>query len=87
MSEEWVYPYFDVEGLPSDALLANWRWLCPQDVRLVAVDAFGDLFLEDSRGAILRLDVCGGQLQPISESRNEFVLGARSHELRKKWFL
>jgi hypothetical protein len=86
MSEEWVYPYFDVKGLPSDALLANWRWLCPQDVRLVAVDAFGDLFLEDSRGAILRLDVCGGQLQPISESRNEFVLGARSHELRKKWF-
>lgn len=86
MSEEWVYPYFDMEGLPSDALLANWRWLCPQDVLLVAVDAFGDLFLQDAQGAIFRLDVCGAQLEPISETRNEFESGARSYDLRKKWF-
>lgn len=81
-----TYPYFDVEGLPLESLLANWRWLCPQQVRLVAVDAFGDLFLENADGTICRLDVCGGQLDRIAESIRQFQAGANSFERRTEWF-
>jgi len=82
-----VYPYFDVEDLSVESLLQEWRWLCPHNVRLVAVNAFGDLFLEDERGAVLRLDTSGGRLEPISASVGAFKESAPSVQNRKEWFL
>ena len=81
-----MYPYFDVADLSTEGLLANWRWLCPQEVRLVAVDAFGDLFLADGQGMVWRLDTPGGQLERISESVAEFKHLAESLVKRKEWF-
>lgn len=81
-----MYPYFDVADFSTDKLLANWRWLCPQDVGLVAVDAFGDLFLEDGQRMVWRLDTSGGQLERISQSVEEFKQSAESLEKRKEWF-
>jgi hypothetical protein len=86
MPREWAYPYFDIDGLSSERLLATWRWFCPQAIQLVAVDAFGDLFLEDAEGLILRLNCRLGQLERIANNRSEFRSGADKNELRQEWF-
>ena len=80
-----MYPYFDVADVATGELLKTWRWFCPEELRLVAVDAFGDLFLEDSRGAIHRLDVAAGQFEWISASLEHFKKSTEDSEKRREW--
>jgi len=81
-----MYPYFDTQGLSADELLTNWRWLCPQGVRLIAVDVFGELFLEDKYGGVLRLDTASGELAQASGSLAEFRQAADDSQQRKELF-
>jgi hypothetical protein len=81
-----MIPYFDVDDLDVDKLLRDWRWLCPQAVTLVAVDAFGDLFLENQNGSVMRLDVSAGEVASVAESRALFVKSAANAENQKAWF-
>jgi hypothetical protein len=76
---------FDVQHLSIDRLLTEWRWLCPQTVALVARNAFGDLFLRDDSGKILKLDLSVGQLTEVCESEERFRVLA--DEKRQEWFL
>lgn len=64
--------WFAVNHLDVERLLADWRWLCPNRVSLVARNAFGDLFLRDERGQIYRLDVAVGKLLKIADSEAQF---------------
>jgi hypothetical protein len=41
--EKW----FEVAALETERLLAEWRWLCPSRLSLVARNVFGELFLQD----------------------------------------
>jgi hypothetical protein len=81
-----MYPYFDVDGLSVERLLEEWRWLCPGKLRLVAVDAFADLFFEGSDCAVNRLDTTIGRFDRIAGSVEEFVRLTERSENRKKWF-
>lgn len=63
---------FDIEGLDIDRLLASWRWLIPNPMRLIARNAFGDLFLADSDGSIHWLDTAEGSLKKAAESETDF---------------
>jgi hypothetical protein len=51
---------FDIDHLVAERLLAEWRWLCPVSMELIARNAFGDLFLRNELGSILRLEVAVG---------------------------
>jgi len=77
---------FDVGHLSVDRLLSEWRWLYPKPVTLIACDAFGDLFLREESGKILKLDVSVGQLTEVSRSEEEFRVAAASVEKRAEWF-
>jgi hypothetical protein len=77
---------FDVGHLSVDRLLSEWRWLCPQPLTLIACNAFGDLFLRDESGKVLKLDVSVGQLTEVSPSDEEFRVAAASGEKRAEWF-
>ncbi len=81
-----MYPYLDVDGLSGEQLLEEWRWLCPGKLRLIAVDAFADLFFEDSECAVSRLDTTIARFDRIAGSAEEFVRLTESSENRKKWF-
>jgi hypothetical protein len=81
-----MIPYFDVHELSVGKLLQGWRWLCPEDLQLVATNAFGNLFLENKQGSILMLDVGGGRLLPISDSLAIFKSLATNPENQKVWF-
>src|SRR5262245_20759622 len=77
---------FNVGHLSVDRLLSEWRWLYPKPVTLIACNAFGDLFLRDESGKVLKLDVSVGQLTEVSPSEEEFRVAAASGEKRAEWF-
>jgi len=83
---EFMKTYFHVEDLSLERLLEDWRWLCPQTVALVARNAFGDLYLRDEFGKILKLDVAIGQIKEVAESEAEFRKLATTKEKREEWF-
>lgn len=75
-----------VGHLSVEHLLKEWRWLCPQTMALVARNAFGDLYLRDESGKILRLDVAVGHIQKVADSETEFRELASTKEKREEWF-
>ena len=78
--------YFNVAGLSVERLLAEWRWLCPAPVSIIARTAFGDLFLRNESGMISKLDVSAGQLTKVAETVDQFLSLAATPEKRRELF-
>jgi hypothetical protein len=81
-----MYPCFDIGGIPVERLLDEWEWLVNGKFGLLAVNAFGGLFLEDTQGTVHRLDVTGGTMSMIASSSEEFTKAASSGKAGK-WLL
>ena len=64
-----------------DDALESWRWLVPQQVRALAVTAFGDVFLADGSGAVLFLDTIAGKCEVVAASTEELKEKLRQPEL------
>ena len=84
ISSRGMFDWFAVDHLDVERLLAEWRWLCPNRMSLVARDAFGDLFLRDESGQIHRLDVAVGQFLKIADSEAQFR--ELAIDKRDEWF-
>ena len=78
--------WFNVEHLDLERLLADWRWLCPQRMTLLARNAFGDLFLLDESGRVFRLDVALGKLIGVADSEAQFRELADTQDKQQEWF-
>ena len=78
--------HFNVGHLDIERLLAEWRWLCPEPMALVARNAFGDLFLRNASGNVFRLDAAVGKLTKVAESETQFRQLATNEQLREEWF-
>src|SRR5437870_2571187 len=78
--------HFNISGLSVDRLLQDWRWLCPEEMSLVARNIFGDLFLADRMGKIWMLDIGSGTIDCISGSLDDFQTLAVAPGKREKWF-
>lgn len=76
--------WFAVDHLDVERLLAEWRWLCPDPMSLVARNAFGDLFLCNQAGQIHRLDAAIGKLRKVADSEAQFK--ELSTSKREEWF-
>jgi hypothetical protein len=76
--------WFAVDHMDVERLLADWRWLCPNPMTLVARNAFGDLFLRDKTGEVYRLQVAVGKLSKVADSEAQFHEGAAAK--REEWF-
>jgi hypothetical protein len=81
-----MIPRFAVQHLNVNELLAEWRWLCSDEMILVARNAFADLFLCDRTGSIFRLDVSAGKLTKVADSREQFRQAAETREKLEEWF-
>src|SRR3954462_12118482 len=69
-----VYDYLiDHNGLDGAQLLSGWEWLVPPEFSVWLMNRFGDLFLTLPDGTIHMLDVGGGSLTKLAESRDEFA--------------
>ena len=77
---------FDVSNLDIDRLLEDWRWLCPEAMRLVARNLYGDLFLADNAEKIWMLHIGNGNKKIVATSLTEFQRLAATAEKREEWF-
>jgi len=82
-----MYPCFDVEGISAERLLHEWKWLVDGTFRLVAVNAFGDLFLSDAQGRVCWLDVTNGTASEITDSVTEFTAAMKNDEFKERCLL
>jgi hypothetical protein len=81
--EKW----FEVDGLETERLLSEWRWLCPSRLSLVARNLFGELFLIDETGVVLWLNTTDGKLSKVANSKAEFLEMAETSQKRQEWFV
>jgi hypothetical protein len=77
---------FPTDQLDVERLLADWRWLCPQNLTLIARSVYGDLFLQDHEGRVFWLDVAVGRFTEVADSEKEFLERANAPEAREEWF-
>lgn len=82
-----MYPCLDMDEISSERLLQEWKWLAPGEFRLLAVNRFGGLFLQDIHGSVHRLDVIGGTISSVADSTAEFQEAARNAAKKRAWFL
>lgn len=55
------------------SLLRDWTWILPPSFTVWLMNRFGDLFLVLEDGSIHRLDVEGGTLRKVADSREQFA--------------
>jgi hypothetical protein len=79
--------WFEVDGLETERLLAEWYWLCPSRFSLVARNVFGELFLQDETGSVFWLNTTTGELNKVSNSHSEFLEMAETAEKKREWFV
>jgi len=77
----------EIDGLDCGALLADWRWLVPDDLRPVSLTIFGDWFFEDGGGRIVFLDTVAGTLSEVAESHAAFLVERMKPENLAEWYL
>jgi hypothetical protein len=82
-----TYPSFDVEGIALDDLLREWRWLVAGNFSLLAVNAFGDLFLADTNGRVHRLDITAGTVSEVASTLVAFRQASNDIARKNDWFL
>ncbi len=72
-----MYPCFDTDGISLEKLLREWKWLASGKLDLLAVNAFGDLFLQEEHESVRRLNVTSGTISVVAASGREFREAAR----------
>jgi hypothetical protein len=76
----------NTDGIDVNALLSDWRWLVPENLKPTVTTAFGDLFLCDNAGKVHFLDTLYGELKQIANSQAEFEQLCEGREFRRKYF-
>ena len=61
----------DHRGLDWPSLFAEWTWLVPTQFAVWLMNRFGDLFLVFDDGSVHMLDVGGGSLEQVANTRAE----------------
>jgi hypothetical protein len=77
---------FAVADLDVERLLSEWRWLCPNQMKLVARNVYGDLFLCDSSGCIFWLDVGSAWFKKVADCECDFRELAQTVAKKEEWF-
>ena len=68
-------------------LLSYWAWLLPHEVTVWIMNRFGDLFLVVKDGTVHMLDVGGGSLQKVAESRDDFAVQIDHGDNANDWLM
>lgn len=76
-----------IDGLDSDELLREWRWVVPEDHRPFRMTVFGDWLLEAPDGSIHLLDLLEGELKRIAGSMGELGELEQQEDQREELYL
>lgn len=77
----------DQKGIDWNNALTAWSWLLPPKFTLWMVNRFADLFLVPPDGAVYMLDVGGGTLTKLAESRDEFRKKIDENDNANQWLM
>jgi hypothetical protein len=77
----------DHRGFDWPDLLAPWAWLLPRELTVWIMNRFGDLFLVMTDGSVHMLDVGGGSLKRIADSRDNFALRIDEGDNANDWLM
>jgi hypothetical protein len=76
----------DHEGIDWTRSLSSWHWLVPREFTLWMVTRIADLFIVPPDGTVHMLDVGGGDLKMVAESREDFREKADLEDNANQWF-
>ena len=82
-----MFPGLEIAGISAERLLGEWKWLVPGEFALLAVNAFGDLFLEDANRAVHWVDVTSGTISAVAITGVEFREAAKGPRKKRDWLL
>lgn len=74
------------DGLDSERLLTDWRWLVPSDATPLLIGIFGDWIFGGPDGSHWHLGLLEGQFQQIAKDSVEFNTKKREEKFRDEWF-
>jgi hypothetical protein len=77
----------DHRGLDWPSLFAEWTWLVPKQFTVWLMNRFGDLFLVFDDGSVHMLDVGGGSLEQVANTRDDFQAKVDEDENANVWFM
>jgi len=75
------------DGVDWSKALATWSWLLPREFTLWLVTRFADLFIVMADGTVHWLDVTGGTLTKVAESRGDFADKIDQDDNADDWLL
>jgi hypothetical protein len=87
---QWRMLTIPAIALETRELLSDWRWLVPQVLSPMWVNAFGDWIFADANGGVHFLDLLEGTLTHVAKSNQAFIemLETRDnqeHFLMREW--
>jgi hypothetical protein len=74
-------------GLNCNQLLAEWRWIVPENDTPIWINLFGDWAFASPDGVVHFLDLIEGTYSPIASSTLMLDIALRSEENRNRWLL
>ena len=77
----------DHRELDWPALFAEWTRLVPKEFTVRLMNRFGDLFLVFDDGSVHMLDVGGGSLEQVANSRDNFQAKVDEDDNANDWFM
>jgi Domain of unknown function (DUF1851) len=77
----------DQTGLDWSALLAEWRWLLPQEFSVWLFTRTGDLFITLPDGSIHVLDVGAGELRRVADNRADACVKIDDPKVADDWLM
>jgi hypothetical protein len=77
----------DAEGVDWPSGLRAWHWLLPEEFDIWFVNRFCELFLVPPDGAVYKLDVGCGELQKLTDSRDDMIRRFDDEDNANDWLL
>lgn len=68
-------------------ILRDWAWLLPRRLTVWIMNRFGDLFLVFEDGSVQMLDVGGGTLEKVADSRDDFCQKIDEGDNANQWLM
>ena len=77
----------DHRGVDWASVLRGWSWLLPTTLTVWIMNRFGDLFVVLNDGTVHMLDVGGGTLNRVAESRDDFANKLDGDDNANQWLM
>jgi hypothetical protein len=77
----------DHRGIDWPSVLREWSWLLPPTLTVWIMNRFADLFILLDDGTVHMLDVGGGTLKKVAESRDDFAKKLDDGDNANQWLM